>query len=138
MNEFIPQIVAFTCSNCASSAARVAEGMEMKMPGNVKLVQVPCTGRIEVLHLLKPIEEGADGVYVAGCQEDSCQYISGIAKAEKRVALVKKILEETNMEPERIEVFNLSAGRGYRMVDVANEMIDRIKALGPSPIKRTP
>jgi coenzyme F420-reducing hydrogenase delta subunit len=112
--------------------------MEMKMPGNVKLVQVPCTGRIEVLHLLKPIEEGADGVYVAGCQADSCQYISGIAKAEKRVALVKKILEETNMEPERIEVFNLSAGKGYRMVDVANEMIDRIKALGPSPIKKTP
>jgi F420-non-reducing hydrogenase iron-sulfur subunit len=138
MKKFIPQIVAFCCSNCASSAARVADGMEMKTPGNIKVIQVPCTGRIEVLHLLKPIEEGADGVYVAGCQEDSCQYISGIAKAEKRVAHVKKILEETNMEPDRIEVFSLSAGRGYQMVDVAHEMIERIKALGPSPIKITP
>ena len=111
--------------------------MEMKMPGNIKVVQVPCTGRIEVLHLLKPIEEGADGVYVAGCQEDSCQFISGITKAEKRVAHVKKILEETNMDPDRIAVFSLSAGKGYQMVNVAQEMIERIKALGPSPIKIT-
>ena len=137
MNKFNPKIVAFCCSNCASSAARIANRMEMKMPGNVKVVQIPCTGRIEVLHLLKPFEEGADGVYVAGCQEDSCQYISGITKAEKRVAHVKKILEEINMEPERIEVFSLSAGKGYGIVDKANEMIERIKALGPSPVKIT-
>ncbi|MFC1883686.1 hydrogenase iron-sulfur subunit [Thermodesulfobacteriota bacterium] len=137
MNKFNPQIVAFCCSNCASSASRVAERMEMKIPGNIKMVQVPCTGRIEVLHMLKPFEEGADGVYVAGCQEDSCQYISGITKAEKRVAHVKKILEETNMEPDRIEVFSLSAGKGYGIVDTANEMVERIKALGPSPIKIT-
>ena len=88
-DNFKPKIVAFDCSNCASSAANVADGMHKVLPDNVKMVQVPCTGRIEILHLLKPFEEGAAGVYVAGCQEDSCQYVTGITKAAKRVAYVK-------------------------------------------------
>ncbi len=126
-----PQIVAFCCSNCASAAANVAEGMKKTMPGNVKIIQVPCTGRIEVLHLLKSFEEGADGVYVAGCQEDSCQYVTGITKAAKRVAHVKKILEELEIEPDRIELFNLSAGKGQEFVEVAHKMTGRINELGP-------
>jgi len=68
---------------------------------------------------------------VAGCQEDSCQYISGIQKAMKRVAHVKKIFSEMNLEPERIEVFRLSAGRGQEFADAAHEMARRIAALGP-------
>ena len=132
MNDFKPQIVAFCCSNCASAAINVAEGMKKALPDNVKIIQVPCTGRIEILHLLKPFEEGADGVYVAGCQEDSCRYVSGIIKAAKRVAHVKKILEQIEMEPDRIEVFKLSAGKGQRFVEAAYEMIDRLKELGPS------
>lgn len=135
MNDYEPKIVAFCCSNCASAAENIADGMEKALPENVKIIQVPCTGRIETLHLLKPFEEGADGVYVAGCQEDSCQYISGITKVSKRVAGVRNILEQLDMEPERIDLFHLSAGRGHRFVDVAMEMVNRIKALGPSPAK---
>ena len=131
MNDFKPQIIAFCCTNCASSAAEVAEGMKKALPENVKTIQVPCTGRIEVLHLLKPFEEGADGVYVAGCQEDSCLYISGITKAAKRVAHVKKILEEIGIEPERINVYNLYAGKGQEFVKVAHEMTDKVRELGP-------
>ncbi|MBW1705981.1 MAG: hydrogenase iron-sulfur subunit [Deltaproteobacteria bacterium] len=131
MNDFKPQIIAFCCTNCASSAVQVAEGMKKRLPENVKMIQVPCTGRIEVLHLLKPFEEGADGVYVAGCQEDSCQYVSGITKAAKRVEHVKKILEELDIEPERINVFNLYAGKGQEFVQVAQEMTDKIRELGP-------
>jgi len=131
MSDFKPQIVAFCCSNCASSAAEVAEGMKMALPDNVKVIQVPCTGRIEVLHLLKPFEEGADGVYIAGCQEDSCQYVNGITKAAKRVEHVRKILEEMDIEPARIDLFNLSAGRGQEFVNVAHEMAGKIKELGP-------
>jgi len=131
MNDFKPRIIAFCCANCASSAANVAEGMKKALPDNVKIIQVPCTGRIEILHLLKPFEEGADGVYVAGCQEDSCQYINGIAKAAKRVAHVQKMLEELDIEPDRIRLFHLSAGKGQEYVEAAFEMVDKIKALGP-------
>ena len=106
--------------------------MKKALPDNIKLIQVPCTGRIETLHLLKPFEEGADGVYVAGCQADSCQYISGITKAAKRVAQVKGILEGLSIEPERIDVFHLSAGKGQELVEVADRMVNTIKELGPS------
>jgi coenzyme F420-reducing hydrogenase delta subunit len=106
--------------------------MKKALPDNIKLIQVPCTGRIETLHLLKPFEEGADGVYVAGCQADSCQYISGITKAAKRVAQVKGILEGLSIEPERIDVFHLSAGKGQEFVEVADRMVNTIKELGPS------
>ena len=138
MNDFSPRIIAYCCMNCASAAANIAERMGKAVPKNVKLIQVPCTGRLETLHLLKPFEEGADGVYVAGCQEDSCQYVSGITKAAKRVEQVKKILEELEIEPDRIRVFNLLAGKGQRFSDIAYEMIDTIKALGPSPISVKP
>jgi coenzyme F420-reducing hydrogenase delta subunit len=134
-DEFEPQIVAFCCSNCAAAAENVADGMNKIFPGNVKVIQVPCTGRIEVLHLLRPFEEGADGVYVAGCQEDSCRYIAGIVKATKRVANVRHILEQLEIEPDRIGIFNLSAAKRHGFVEVAQEMIDKVKALGPSLVK---
>jgi len=131
MNDFKPRIIAFYCSNCASAAADVAEGLKMALPESVKIIHIPCTGRIEVLHLLKPFEEGADGVYIAGCQEDSCQYITGVKKAAQRVAHVKKILEELEIEPDRIELFNLSAGKGQEFVEIALKMTRRINELGP-------
>lgn len=131
MNDFRPKIVAFCCTNCASAAANVAETMKKALPENVKVIQVPCTGRVETLHLLKPFEEGADGVYVAGCQEDSCQYVSGITKAAKRVEQVKKILKDLDIEPDRIDVFNLYAGKGQDFVEAACNMTDKVKKLGP-------
>ncbi len=96
---------------------------------------VPCTGRVDVIHLLNAIEEGADGVYVAGCLEGDCHYISGNLKAKKRVGQVKKILVELGIEPERVEMYNLSAAQGPRFAEIAREMTEKIKALGPSPVK---
>jgi F420-non-reducing hydrogenase iron-sulfur subunit len=126
-----PKILAFCCSNCASAAAEIAHRMKKTLPENVKVVQVPCTGRVEILHLLKPFENGIDGVYVAGCQEDSCQYISGITKARKRVEHAKEILKGLDIEPERIDVFSFSAAKGQEFVGIAAEMVERLKTLGP-------
>jgi len=108
--------------------------MRLPYPSNVKIIQVPCSGRVDILHLLRAIEDGADGVYVAGCLEGECHYISGNLKAKKRVQYVKKVLEELDLEPERVEMFNLSAGEGPRFAQIAIEMVERIKGLGPSPV----
>ncbi|MBW1981059.1 MAG: hydrogenase iron-sulfur subunit [Deltaproteobacteria bacterium] len=135
MTTFEPQIVAFTCSNCASAAAQVADDMGLQLPANIRAVQIPCTGRLDTLHMLKAIEHGADGVYVAGCQEDSCQYRQGIEKARKKVNLVKEMLEQLGVEPERVEIFQLSAGKGQAFVEVARQMTEKIKELGPSPLR---
>jgi len=109
--------------------------MRLSYPSNVKVIQVPCTGRVDILHLLKAIEDGADGVYVAGCLEGECHFLTGNLKAKKRVQYVKKVLEELGIEPERVEMFNLSAGEGPRFAEIAFEMVNRIKELGPSPVR---
>ena len=110
--------------------------MRLSYPADIKIIQVPCTGRVDILHLLNAIEDGADGVYVAGCLEGECHYISGNLKAKKKVAYVKKTLTEIGIEPERVEMFNLSSAQGARFAEIAREMTDRIRQLGPSPIKK--
>lgn len=107
--------------------------MRLQYPPNVKIIQVPCTGRVDILHLLRAFEDGADGVYVAGCMEGDCHFINGNIKAKKRVDFVKHELESMGVEPERVEMYNMSAAEGPRFVLVATEFTDRIKELGPSP-----
>jgi F420-non-reducing hydrogenase iron-sulfur subunit len=109
--------------------------MRLNYPSNVKIINVPCTGRVDILHLLKAIEDGADGVYVAGCLEGDCHYLTGNLKAKKRVAYVKKVLEGIGMEPERVEMYNLSAAQGGRFAEIAREFTQIIKELGPSPVR---
>jgi coenzyme F420-reducing hydrogenase delta subunit len=109
--------------------------MRLSYPANVKIIQVPCSGRVDILHLLKAIEDGADGVYVAGCLEGECHYLTGNLKAKKRVRYVKRVLSEIGIEPERVEMFNLSSGQGPRFAEIAREMVERIQKLGPSPVR---
>lgn len=134
MSAFEPRIIAFCCSNCASAATQIAEKMQLTLPENVKVIQLPCTGRLDSLHLLKALESGADGVYIAGCQPDSCQFKHGIEKAEKKLKQVQTILEDLGIEPERVALYNMSAGRGHKFVEAAEEMVGKIRELGPSPL----
>ncbi len=108
--------------------------MRLSYPADIKIVQVPCTGRVDILHLLNAIRDGADGVYVAGCLEGECHYIAGNLKARKKVEYVQKNLEVLGIEPERVAMYNLSSAQGARFAEIAGEMAAKIKALGPSPV----
>jgi coenzyme F420-reducing hydrogenase delta subunit len=133
--NFEPQILAFCCKYCSYAAGDLAGSMRLNYPPNVKVIQVPCTGRVDILHLLKAVEEGADGVYVAGCLEGECHFIEGNLKTKKKVMAVRKYLTESGMEPERVNMFNLSSAMGPRFAQIAEEMTATIRSLGPSPIK---
>jgi F420-non-reducing hydrogenase iron-sulfur subunit len=109
--------------------------MRLSYPTNIKIIQLPCTGKIDALYLLKSFQRGADGVYVAGCMEGECHYLTGNLRARKRVEYVKKILDEIGIGGERLEMYNLSAAQGHRFVAIAHEMVEKIKKLGPNPIK---
>ena len=89
------------------------------------------TGKIDALYLLKAFEKGADGVMVAGCEEGSCHFTHGNYRAKKRVCYVRSQLEETGIEGERLEMFNLSSAMGSRFAEIAREMTERIRAMGP-------
>ena len=107
----------------------------MNYPANVKIIRVPCTGKVDALYLLKALEDGVDGVYVAGCEEGDCHFLKGNLRAKKRVGYVKSILKDLGINPGRVEMYNMSAADGPRFVDVARQFTARIKALGPSPIR---
>ncbi len=107
----------------------------MDYPTNVKIMRIPCTGKVDAIYLLKALEDGVDGVYVAGCEVGDCHFLKGNIRARKRVAYVKEILKDLGLNPGRVEMYNMSAADGPRFVDVAREFTERIKTLGPSPIK---
>ena len=134
MDDWEPTILAFCCKYCAYAAADLAGSMRLAYPPNLKIIQLPCSGRVDMLHLLKAIEEGADGVCVAGCLEGECHFVAGNLKTRKRVRAVKQALASAGMEPERVEMFNLSSAMGPRFAEIAEEMTARIRMLGPTPV----
>jgi len=129
-----PKIVALCCHYCAYTAADLAGAARLEYSPAVEIVRLPCTGKVDVIHILKAFEAGADGVYVAGCLDGDCHFISGNLRAKPRVAAAKKLLAEAGLEPERLEMFQLSAAEGDRFRQIADEMTERITKLGPSPI----
>lgn len=135
MEEFEPVIVAFCCHYCAYTAADMAGSLRLCYPANVKIVRVPCSGKVDTIHILKAFEAGADGVYVAGCLEGDCHFKNGNVRAAKRVAHARKLLADIGIEPERLEMVNISAGMGERFAEIARQMTEKIRNLGPSPIR---
>jgi F420-non-reducing hydrogenase iron-sulfur subunit len=109
--------------------------MRLSYPANVKIIKVPCTGRVAIAQMFKALEKGADGVFVAGCLEGDCHYQSGNLRARKRVEYVQEILGQIGMQAERLAMYNLSAGDGPRFAQIAREMTEKIRQLGPSPIR---
>ncbi|SLM28457.1 F420-non-reducing hydrogenase iron-sulfur subunit D [Desulfamplus magnetovallimortis] len=134
-DQFEPQIVGFCCRFCAYAAADLAGSMRLSYPESIKIIQVPCTGRIDVIHILRALEEGADGVMVAGCLEGECHFLTGNLKAKKRIGSVKRILEQIGIEPERVAMFNLSSAMGARFAEIATEMTEIIRKIGPSKVR---
>lgn len=133
--EFEPQIVAFCCLHCAYAAADLAGGSRCGYPPSIKIVAVPCTGRVDSLHLVKALEDGADGVMVAGCLPGRCHFQTGNLYANQRVEHVRRLLEEIGLESERVRMVNVSAGMGVQFAERAKEMTETITALGPNPLR---
>jgi coenzyme F420-reducing hydrogenase delta subunit len=133
--EFEPQIVAFCCLHCAYAAADLAGGSRCGYPSSIKIIAVPCTGRVDSLHLLKALEDGADGVLVAGCLSGRCHFQTGNLHANQRVEHVRGLLEEIGLERERVRMINVSAGMGVQFAERAKEMAETISALGPNPLR---
>lgn len=132
MSEFEPKIVAYCCNFCAFAAADLAGAMRVQYPPNVRIIRLPCTGKVDAIHLMKAFEAGADGVFVAGCLEGQCHYLEGNLRAKKRVAYVKRLLSEVGTDPQRVEMFNLSSAMGGRFAEIVEEMTERVRKLGPA------
>ncbi len=109
--------------------------MRLKIPANFRIVRLPCTGKIDIIHILRAFEKGADGVYVVGCMEGDCHFNEGNFRARKRIEQAQKILDKVGVGAERVKMFNLSSGEGPLFAQYSVEMDEKIKELGPSPIR---
>jgi F420-non-reducing hydrogenase iron-sulfur subunit len=111
--------------------------MRLQYPPDIKIILMPCTGRVDIIHLLKAFEAGADAVFVAGCLEGECHYLTGNIRAKKRVNKLKKDFAQMGVfEPERLEMFNLSSSEGPKFAAICKEMVERTLKLGPSPVNK--
>jgi len=109
--------------------------MRLSYPSNIKIIRVPCTGKVDILHVLRAFEKGADGVYAVGCLEGDCHFNSGNFRARKRIEQAQTLLDAIGVGGERVQMYNLSSSEAPRFVEIAVEMDARIRELGPNPIK---
>jgi F420-non-reducing hydrogenase iron-sulfur subunit len=129
--DFEPIIVCYCCQWCSYAAADLAGSMRLQYPTNVRLIKVPCTGRVDVLYLLHAIEEGADGVFVSGCLLGDCHYLTGNYRATKRMAYAKEVLASIGINPERVEMYYNSSAMGPQFAQTCRDFTERIRKLGP-------
>jgi coenzyme F420-reducing hydrogenase delta subunit len=133
--DFNPEITVFTCIYCAYMAADTAGSLRQQYPASTKLIRLPCTGKIDAQYLLDAFENGADGVYVVACNLGNCHHERGNERGKARLDRTKKILADIGIDPERLEMYFLSGAMGATFASITKEMTQRIKKLGPNPLK---
>jgi F420-non-reducing hydrogenase iron-sulfur subunit len=129
--SFEPRIVGFLCNWCAYSGADLAGTSRLRYPTNVDVIRVMCSGRVAPTFVLKAFQLGADGVLICGCHPGECHYVEGNYKAARRVPMLKQLLAQFGIEPERLRIDWVSASEGERFAQLVNEFTAQIRALGP-------
>ncbi len=130
-----PEITAFYCVYCGYMAADTAGALKIQYPANVKFIRMPCTGKTDIRYLLEAFEQGADGVYLVACPIGNCHHVRGNERGKARVVQARKILADVGLEAERLDMFFMSGSQGHAFALAAQAMTERIRALGPNPLK---
>jgi F420-non-reducing hydrogenase iron-sulfur subunit len=126
-----PTIVAFLCNWCSYAGADLAGVSRMQYPPTIRVVRVPCSGRINPLFLVAALQNGADGVLVSGCHPGDCHYLSGNLVARRKFAVVKNMLEYIGIEPGRVQFSWVSASEGGRFASLIAQVTEDVRRLGP-------
>jgi len=133
--EFEPNIIGFLCNWCSYAGADLAGTSRIKYPPNIKSIRVMCSGRVDTVFILEALKKGADGVLIAGCHPGDCHYQSGNYKTNRRIKLLKKLLGDLGVEPERVRFEYISASEGHKFASVVIDFVDELKKMGANPLK---
>ena len=132
--DWSPKIVAVLCNWCSYAGADLAGVSRMQYATNIRVIRVPCSGRINPLHILSALHRGADGVLVSGCHPGDCHYISGNLVARRKFNMLKNFLEHVGIHPERVQFSWVSASEGARFALLVEKVVEDIKRIGPTKI----
>ncbi len=128
---FEPKIVAFVCTYCTYAGADLAGTSRLKYAPNVRIVRLPCTGRISPMFILKALQKGADGVLISGCHPGDCHFTHGNYHARRRWMVFRALLDFTGIPPERVKYSWISAAEGVKFAEFINSVTEDIRKLGP-------
>jgi coenzyme F420-reducing hydrogenase delta subunit len=135
---FEPEITAFYCVYCGYMAADTAGALMVQYPANVKFVRLPCTGKIDIRYLLEALEQGADGVYLVACPIGNCHHVHGNERGLARVQRARHLLDQIGLGGERLDMFFMSGSQAHSFALAAHTMTERIRKLGPNPLRAAP
>jgi heterodisulfide reductase subunit A len=133
--SFEPKILCFACQWCSYGAADLAGVSRIQYPPNVRIIRVPCSGRVDVLHVVKAFQNGADGVIITGCHIGDCHYVDGNLKAKDRVDVMKSSLSALGVDPKRLEIGFASSSEGKKFAAIMTDFVEKIKRLGPNQLR---
>jgi len=126
-----PRIVAFLCNWCSYAGADLAGTSRIQYPHNIRIIRVPCSGRVNPFLILASLQHGVDGVLVSGCHPGECHYLTGNYSARRKFALLKSLLGYVGLEEERVQFTWVSAAEGVRFAKVIDKVTEQIRTLGP-------
>ena len=133
---FRPKIIIFCCNWCAYAGADLAGVTRRQIKPYFRVIRTLCSARVDPEFIMHAYKKGADGVMVAGCHPGDCHYIGGNYRTRRRMALLKFMLSQFGLNPDRFRLEWISASEGEKFARVVNEFVDRITELGPSPYRK--
>ncbi|MHC4339863.1 MAG: hydrogenase iron-sulfur subunit [Planctomycetota bacterium] len=136
-DRFEPKIVAFFCNWCTYLAADLAGTSRLKYAPNVRVIRLMCSGRVDPQFVLEAFAQGADGVLMGGCHPGDCHYQEGNYKALRRYHLLKRVLKGMGIEEDRFKLAWISASEAERLKEVVDDLVEKVRALGPLRAKES-
>jgi len=133
--SWTPKIVAFCCNWCSYGGADTAGVGRMQQPASLRIIKVMCSGRIDPIYVFNAFLEGADAVLVTGCHIGDCHYIDGNYKTEVRYGFLEEMVEQLGIHPNRLYLNWISASEGEKFAKFTREVTEKVKKLGPSPLR---
>ena len=132
-----PEMIAFCCNYCAHSAAALAGSKRLQYPAGVRIISTPCTGKLEMEHILQAFEKGIDGVLIVGCLEGGCHFVEGNLRARNRSDRIREVLGEIGIGAERLRMVNVSDAMASAFVQHVKDAMEIIRVLGPNPLRNS-
>ena len=131
-SKWEPKVVGFLCHWCSYAGADLTGSARLEYPHNIRIIRIPCSGRVDPMFILRALQNGLDGVLVSGCHPGDCHYQSGNFHARRKFAVTRRLLDYVGIEPERVQFSWVAASEGPKMAAVISEFVEEVRKVGPN------